>query len=109
MYTRNGTPDRSTRETEPLPPQSRVRVCRDAKVLLCCLGVQACVVARSVFFDIRPDWLDALFATLAVASTIGGVWCCVSAIQRRGYANRAIGIAGTVWFAIVILLAIIQS
>lgn len=88
---------------------SHASFCGAAKAVLCCLGVHAAAVARWVFLDVRPDWIDDLFAVFLVFSTVVGVVCGVSAIRHRGFVNRAIGILGLLWFGFYVTLAILES
>jgi len=89
--------------------QSPANFCGAAKIVLCCLCVHTCAVARYMFCEIRPDWIDLLIAWFLVLSTLVGVACGVSAIRHRGFANRAVGILGLLWFAYYVLLAIAES
>ena len=87
----------------PASLQSHANFCGEAKIVLCCLSMHACAVARGVFFEIRPDWIDALVAGLLLLSTVVGVACGVSAVRHRGFANRAVGILGLLWFGYFVL------
>lgn len=93
----------------PLCSRFHANISGAAKVVVCCLGVHACAVARSAFCDIRPNWFDDAVAVLLVGSTLFGVGCSVFAIRHQGSVNRVVGVIGLLWFTIAVLFAIAQS
>ena len=112
MSTPDDNPYRSPEAAEaqvsiPVCSQAHASFCGQAQIVLCCLVVHACALARVLFLDIRPDLNNSVVAGFLVLSPVIGVAFAVSAVRHRGYANRAVGIIGLLWFGFFIALAIV--
>jgi hypothetical protein len=88
------------------PCRSLARLCGEAKVVLCCLGVHACVATLAAFFvgQFAKTGFADLACILLILSTGVGFGCGISSIRHQGLANRVTGILGLLWFGGVVLL-----
>jgi len=75
----------------------------EARVLLLCLFIHACVITKIVLFTWAvPEGFEELQVLLLIIPTGLGLGCGISCARKHGWVNGVIATLGLTWFGLLL-------